>query len=437
MPLDLPIKAMPRLLNFRLASFNIARVWLYRGTKWTRHVVHELTKEKKRIRSLSHAARNIFLQYARRATRMHKPFIRWRRRALRDREQVAHYRGARRVERRIKRMAKTGSSPMVIGPWTSEVGYEVLYWIPFLRWMKDRYFLTSEDLVVVSRGGVSDWYRDISSTYIEILDLIDPITFANRYSDSGSGENESQKQWMMSSLDREVIREVKNRLDVNSVRVCHPSFMYQLFKQFWLGNLAFDFLMQHVQFSRQHVNASKVRESLPDEYVAVKFYSGQALPETLWCEQVLHSMVKRIAAQVPVVVMEMELAVDEHRDFDFSDIPGVTVTRLPVKNNLGLQTEIIGRSQAFVGTCGGLAWLAPMLGIETVAVFADDRHLKSHLFVARHAFRQLKSTFFETIDLRAVERFHLFDSKEDKTTKRGRHRIPFDGRGTEASTSQH
>ena len=40
-------------------------------------------------------------------------------------------------------------------------------------------------------------------------------------------------------------------------------------------------------------------------------------------------------------------------------------------------------------------------------------------------------------DLRAVERFHLFDSKEDKTIKRGRHRIPFDGRGTEASSSQH
>ena len=33
--------------------------------------------------------------------------------------------------------AARGSAPIVVGPWLSEVGYEVLYWIPFLRWFVD------------------------------------------------------------------------------------------------------------------------------------------------------------------------------------------------------------------------------------------------------------------------------------------------------------
>ncbi len=26
--------------------------------------------------------------------------------------------------------------PIVIGPWTGEVGFELLYWIPFLEWVR-------------------------------------------------------------------------------------------------------------------------------------------------------------------------------------------------------------------------------------------------------------------------------------------------------------
>ena len=28
-----------------------------------------------------------------------------------------------------------GNRPLIIGPWLQEVGLEVLYWRPFLRWM--------------------------------------------------------------------------------------------------------------------------------------------------------------------------------------------------------------------------------------------------------------------------------------------------------------
>ena len=412
---------MPLLPNLRLISLNIVRVFVNRITKRLRHILHELRKKRKRIRSAWLAVRNILFQLTRRASRSHKPFVRGWRRAVRNHQQSGHRRNARRIEREIKRAATTGSSMMVVGPWMSEVGYEILYWIPFLRWMKDRYNLTSEEMVVVSRGGVSEWYSDITPTYLEILDLVDGKTFKDRYASDVPDEVVGQKQLTMSALDQNIIRLVKERLGVSSVRICHPSLMYQLFRQFWFGNLSFDFLMQHVRFARQRAVLSSVYEDLPPKYVAVKFYAGQALPEAQWCGNILRSLVTRIASKLPVVVLGTGFSVDEHRDFDFSHIPGVRVLRLPLEGNLGVQTEIICRSQAFVSTCGGLAWLAPMLGIETVAVFADDRFLKSHLFVARHAYRLLESDRFKTVDLRVFEQLRLFDVDEKRMFNGGRH----------------
>ena len=149
---------MPLLPNLRLIFTNVAKSCVNRTTKRFRHILHELRKKRKKIRSIRLAIRNILFQFARRTSRAHKPFVRGWRRTVRNHQQSSHRRNARRVERKIKRVAKMGSSTMVVGPWMSEVGYEILYWIPFLRWMKDRYNLTSEEMVVVSRGGVSEWY---------------------------------------------------------------------------------------------------------------------------------------------------------------------------------------------------------------------------------------------------------------------------------------
>ena len=47
---------------------------------------------------------------------------------------------------------------VMVGPWLSEVGFELLYWIPFLRWAVPEFNLDPSRLIVVSRGGVAGWY---------------------------------------------------------------------------------------------------------------------------------------------------------------------------------------------------------------------------------------------------------------------------------------
>src|SRR5205085_757963 len=41
-----------------------------------------------------------------------------------------------RAEKALDRMARiaAGQQPILVGPWTGEVGFELIYWAPFVRW---------------------------------------------------------------------------------------------------------------------------------------------------------------------------------------------------------------------------------------------------------------------------------------------------------------
>jgi hypothetical protein len=80
---------------------------------------------------------------------------------------------------------------------------------------------------------------------------------------------------------------------------------------------------------------------------------------------------------------------------------------LKPRDNLAVQTAIISRASSFVGTCGALAWLAPMLGIDTTAVFADDRFLHGHLQVARRVYQVIGAGRFSPLDISAFEQLGL------------------------------
>ena len=69
------------------------------------------------------------------------------------REQRQWSRAAWDVEREIDDIVSSGRT-IVAGPWLSEVGFETLYWVPFLRWVKAAFRLDPSRVVAVSRGGV-------------------------------------------------------------------------------------------------------------------------------------------------------------------------------------------------------------------------------------------------------------------------------------------
>jgi hypothetical protein len=72
-------------------------------------------------------------------------------------------------------------------------------------------------------------------------------------------------------------------------------------------------------------------------------------------------------------------------------------------NNLAVQTQLIAGAQAYVGTCGSVAWLAPMLGVNTSALYMDPKWLHAHLGVMLRACHRTGAGRFAALDLRALD----------------------------------
>jgi ADP-heptose:LPS heptosyltransferase len=76
--------------------------------------------------------------------------------------------------------------------------------------------------------------------------------------------------------------------------------------------------------------------------------------------------------------------------------------RLDAPTNLAVQTRIVAGARLFVGTCGSLAWLAPLVGVPTVPVFTDASFLHAHLHVARRVYGRIGAAPFSPVDLTGI-----------------------------------
>ena len=391
-----------RVPNVGRAMMNLAGVRLRRLQRHGRTVVHAVQRAGRKATRYGEAIPQVPALLRARVHRGQAAIERAGKRARRfDDHVLTPYRTERRVKRILARAASE-RCPIIVGPWTSEVGYEVLYWLPFLRWAVNQHAIAPERLVAVSRGGAALWYERIAGRYVEIFDLIDPATFAEHAAARHAGGD--QKQMTPSEFDRHLTELVRQRLDVDRVVLWHPGLMYQLFRSFWYGDRSRQFLFRHMDFRYPRIVGAPGEVSLPKEYVAVKFYTGPALPGTDSNAALLCDLVERLAARTPVVMLDTTWTTDEHRDYAFDEIHGVTTLRpsLDPKTNLDLQTRVIAGARQFIGTCGGLAWLAPFLGVDTLAVYEDDRYLAAHLYAARYAYRKSGAARFSTLNIRAL-----------------------------------
>src|SRR5688500_14751114 len=104
------------------------------------------------------------------------------------------------------------------------------------------------------------------------------------------------------------------------------------------------------------------------------------------------------------ITLHTAWSVDEHRYYAFDAIRCVTTLRpsLDPRTNLDVQTRVIAGARLFLGTCGGLAWLAPLMGVDTLAVYEDDRYLTAHTYAARYAYRRTGAARFSLLSVAAL-----------------------------------
>ena len=365
------------------------------------------------------AVRNLAGKAWRRALSAPRHGVRLARRVGRLREQAEAATGEWHLEREIAQVAR-GRGPIIVGPWLSEVGFEVLYWIPFLRWFQDRYRVDAERIVAISRGGVADWYGGIAGQYIEIFDHLTPEEFGRRNRERHQRQEAGgQKQTTPGDLDTHLIETAREALHLSDAAVCHPSLMYRLFNRFWFGNRALDLVMSRTRYERMQVTPM-TGVGLPERYLAAKFYTGGAVADTPEVREALRGLVRAAASRMPVVMLETGMTTDDHEDYLFRDIPNVVSVRehLEPRSNLGVQTRIIAGSQGYLGTCGSLAWMAPMVGVNALAVYSEERFLVSHVYFAAQAYRQFECGRFDTLDLRAATELGALGVPESASQQR-------------------
>jgi len=111
---------------------------------------------------------------------------------------------AQRLERDLRGLVAQRET-IVAGPWLGEVGFELLYWVPFLRWFAERFRLAPDRLLVVSRGGTASWYRPFAAGYREIFDHV-PVDEFRTLHDERVAANGEQKQTRVLEFEHRLLR---------------------------------------------------------------------------------------------------------------------------------------------------------------------------------------------------------------------------------------
>ncbi len=310
---------------------------------------------------------------------------------------------ARQVDRRLDsdltRIA-AGRDLVVAGPWLGEVGFELLYWIPFLAWCAETYGIPRERWLVISRGGTAGWYQHIAAHYGDVFDQVTPDEYRSQH-DARVRDLGEQKQTRVTAFDQRLVegalRSVTEAAPGNATHGwahLHPSRMYELMSPYWWEHESSAWVHRHVSWRRLtavRTDAGVVPHAPAAPYVAVKFYFNDCFPASPENRAFVRAVVTRLAALGPVVNLSTGLRLDDHGAFPL-ELPGVShlPADLEPSRNLGVQDAIVAGARAFVGTYGGFSYLAPFHGVPSFAFYSHRPGFSDkHLVLAREAFDRL------------------------------------------------
>ena len=254
---------------------------------------------------------------------------------------------------------------ILVGPWTGEVGYEILCWIPFVRAQLRARRIAPLDVLVVSRGGVASWYQDLATHYVDLFDVCSveefrALTETRRAMNASVTRRHSDKQLVTLPEDRALAQQAADRHGVTIDARITPTKMFAVLTA--LRGRGFD-----LDEADRHFAAPPrppVRRGRP---TAVKFDGNMLMPDTPEARQLAQQLVDGLAD--PLLLAHPSM--DEHATFGLT---GPWRPAVDPATNLGAQTETLLGCGGFVGTAGGFAYLASALGLPVRCYY----HRKAH-----------------------------------------------------------
>jgi hypothetical protein len=297
-----------------------------------------------------------------------------------------------RLRTRLARL-EHGHDPVLVGPFDGEVGYELLYWIPLIRWLVEEFPRLRGRLVILSRGGTADWYDGLDARYLDLFSIASPEELRD--------QRQTTKQRVVNDFERELVERAKARLGIETAAELHPSVFFKLYYTLLrIDRYAFarsvresasgrvGLLARYEQLTRPP--RAVLGDALPRDYVAVRFYFRPSFDDSRETRTFARETIESLAATTDVVLLNTRMELDDHADFDDvirDDRVHVLHHAMTPETNLTVQTAAIAHARAFVGTYGGLAYLAPFLGVPSISFSSRSAHtFHGHLELALRIF---------------------------------------------------
>ncbi len=288
---------------------------------------------------------------------------------------------------RVRAALRDSSRPILVGPWCSEVGFELLYWIPFLRKTLGDAGIDPARVIAASRGGAEPWYSGIADTYYDLMDAKSHAEYLS-YTTTREAQQGVKKQLDLVACERALINELSS--DFEDPVVFHPSLMYRLFAAVWRG-------MKPVEYALERCHHVPMDRNLPlpegcpfgdEPYAAIKLYRSDAWPQNESSAAFVRDLLASLASRMPVVVLQAGFDMDDHRDHSLPD--GVRIIDaspwIEPRTNLAVQSAIVAHASELHTTYGGFAYLGALLGVPTTAYYSNDGFVADHLQVSNQIF---------------------------------------------------
>lgn len=267
---------------------------------------------------------------------------------------------------RFQRLARS-SCPILVGPFRTELGFEVSYWLPWLQGFREKYQIAKDRLVAISRGGAAQWY-DMGHA-VELYDYSPPDKIRKAML-ADAQQTGSVKQKGVSRWEQTLLPVIAQDLGLRRYAILHPSLMYTELAPYWDGALGSSESLKRLVFGPLNPGTPPLSLPLPERYIAVRFYARHTFPLTEDLRTWALTYVENLAKQIPVVLLNSGLHVDDHIDFPLSGPNILHITdHVTLQNNLAVQAAVIAKSQAFVGTYGGTMQLAVRLKKPSIGFF--------------------------------------------------------------------
>jgi hypothetical protein len=256
------------------------------------------------------------------------------------------------------------TGPVFVGPWNDSVANEVLYWIPFLRWLADTYRLPPERLIVLSRDGVAEWYGRIADRYVDTRSLFSASELEQWQQRTVPQSEQNPKLAKLSPLDTEIMERAARAFDLSDFQVIHPSMLFRVLARLARDRTTEEQLPPVLRHERLGHAAPPAVAGLPGSYVAMSVAFSDSLPGSGENAALLETIVAELVEERDVVIVDGSIPANvtlppSPRVHRLDRLAGGTV---PVD----LQARVLSRAGAFVGGYGDAGVLAAFCGVPTV-----------------------------------------------------------------------